>query len=126
MRTGYIILLVLLVLLFACGVKETFIINHENKKCPSPWNNYQTLLVGDKCKIRKSYILYDAPKICCMNDFTFSKNPSNTECLDKDCGVCKERNHLYKVRGNIYYPYKKFSTYCRPGIKNYWKYKKKV
>ena len=123
MKGDYIIILLVL-LLFLCSVKEHFIINHENKKCPKPWNKYQTLLVDNKCKIRKSYMLYDAPEICCKNKFTFI-NPPKSDCEKGDnCGICKEKNKLYKMRGNIYYPYKKFITYCRPGTKNYWNSKK--
>ena len=118
---GDLIIILLLILLLICGAKEHFLINHKNKNCPNPWASHQPLLVNNKCKIRVSYLLYDAPDICCKNDITFDTSMTKSDCSDsEDCGECQEKDRLYKLRGNIYYPYKRFSTYCRPRTKNNW------
>ena len=47
-----------LIILYLFQVKEHFLIDHENYECPLPWRNYRSYIVGNKCKVNKSNILY--------------------------------------------------------------------
>ena len=129
----YITLLIigLIILLCLSGVTEhyingNFLIDNKNYSCAFPWNKYQTFIVNNKCKIRKSYLLLDAPDECCLMDKAASKVIS--DCSDKEreqglCGDCLLDNGNVELQGNIFYPYQKFNTYCRPFIKYNWEMK---
>ena len=129
--TGIILGLVLILIL--CGANEYFInkyntvddylVNNSNTKCPKPWDKYRTFLINNKCKIKKSYLLLDAPEECCMD-----KNNVKVEsdCKEGDiCGTCDLAEGTVYLQGTQRYPYQLFNTYCRPFIKYNWNYNQK-
>ena len=129
----FIILLIigLIILLCLSGMKEhyinkDFLIDNHNYDCPFPWNKYQTFIINNQCKIRKSYLLLDAPDECCNKHTVWGKVKSgcSKEDIDKgDCGDCQLEGQNVKLKGTIFTPYQKFNTYCRPFIKYNWKMK---
>ena len=129
-----LLLIGLVILLCFSGINEHFIdsdylINNKNKNCPFPWNKYQTFTVNNKCKIRKSYLLLDAPEECCKDLSYFGKVESDCSKEDEKmglCGSCELDSGTYKMEGNIYYPYQKFNTYCRPYVRYNWEMKRAI
>ena len=129
----YITLLIigLVILLCLSGLKEHYVnseylIDNSNKECPFPWNKYQTFVINNQCKIRKSYLLLDAPDECCNENTKWGKVVSDCSAEDEAqglCGECTQADQKIKLLGTSFNPFQKFNTYCRPYIKYNWNMK---
>ena len=129
----YITLLIigLVILLCLSGFREHYVnnnllIDNKNYNCPFPCSKYHTFMINNEFKIRKSYLLLDAPPECCNENTKWGKVESDCSEKDKEnglCGKCTLDDQKVDLKGTSFYPYQKFNTYCRPFIKYNWEMK---